>query len=339
MLLWFSWILTVIAFPAVADETTEQKIDYEVGFYYTVKQGDTLWDLSQQFSDSPWQWPDLWRENKQLPNPHWIYPGERIRLFRKNDQHRSPALPITPAVTVQTDRPVEMAPPQVDFFFPDIDQVGFIRKPAVVPQGTVFKSMRDKKLISKGDVVYIRYTDASTAATFSPGTRLTVYRTLAPTDERRSVDTIGTQHLLIGLVEVTRTEEQYAIAEVMRATKPILLEDKVMPYEPKSPNFTVVDSTPDVDGTLIVGENHEKLLSTHYVSFIDKGSQDGIVPGQIYHTYKQENVPLSPGGPDIELEPVYTGALFVLHTEPTNATVVITHNIQNITAGDKFHTP
>jgi hypothetical protein len=40
-----------------------------------------------------------------------------------------------------------------------------------------------------------------------------------------------------------------------------------------------------------------------------------------------------------EMERAYTGTLFVLHTEKTTSTVVITHNIQKITPGDRFHTP
>jgi LysM repeat protein len=54
------------AFPslAAAENQVAQKpgetVEQEAGFYYTVKKGDTLWDLSQRFSDTPWVWPDLW---------------------------------------------------------------------------------------------------------------------------------------------------------------------------------------------------------------------------------------------------------------------------------------
>ena len=43
---------------------------------YVVVPGDTLWGISQRYTDSPWRWPELWGLNKdQIRNPHLIYPG------------------------------------------------------------------------------------------------------------------------------------------------------------------------------------------------------------------------------------------------------------------------
>ena len=73
-------VMVLLPFSLFAEEA-DQDMKHEAGFYYTVQKGDTFWDLSQRFSDSPWVWPDLWRENDQIPNPHRIYPGQRIRLY------------------------------------------------------------------------------------------------------------------------------------------------------------------------------------------------------------------------------------------------------------------
>jgi len=55
--------LMLLFSTALAADEDEKKmenvVELETGIYYTVQEGDTLWDLSQRFSDSPWMWPDL----------------------------------------------------------------------------------------------------------------------------------------------------------------------------------------------------------------------------------------------------------------------------------------
>lgn len=51
------------------------------GFYYTIQKGDTLWDLSERFYNSKWDWPGLWKVNDEIKNPHLIYPGKKAEYF------------------------------------------------------------------------------------------------------------------------------------------------------------------------------------------------------------------------------------------------------------------
>ena len=50
---------------------------------YTVKSGDTLWDISRMYLKTPWRWPALWGMNlNEIHNPHRIFPGQILALER-----------------------------------------------------------------------------------------------------------------------------------------------------------------------------------------------------------------------------------------------------------------
>src|SRR5438270_4386689 len=58
---------------------------------YTITKGDTLWDLSQKFLNNPWYWPKIWSLNPAIENPHWIYPGNKLRIVPGEGGAQAPA--------------------------------------------------------------------------------------------------------------------------------------------------------------------------------------------------------------------------------------------------------
>lgn len=73
---------------------------------YVIQRGDTLWDLSQKFLNNPWYWPKIWSNNPYIENPHWIYPGNKLKIIPGEGGAQAPA-------QVQA-QPEQQAEPGVD---------------------------------------------------------------------------------------------------------------------------------------------------------------------------------------------------------------------------------
>lgn len=106
-------VLALLLTPAHAD-TVQLKSDHPDR--YTVQKGDTLWDISTKFLNSPWHWPKVWKINDQIRNPHLIYPGDLIVLRYVDGK---------PELTVLRNEklPVTDAPPEQQPGAPQLQEV------------------------------------------------------------------------------------------------------------------------------------------------------------------------------------------------------------------------
>ncbi len=72
--------------PVTATPPTAPIVLGEIGYdeqgragrIHIVVSGDTLWDISDAYLGTPWVWPSVWTDNRDIENPHLIVPGDRI---------------------------------------------------------------------------------------------------------------------------------------------------------------------------------------------------------------------------------------------------------------------
>ena len=306
-------------------------MEQESGYYYTVQKGDTLWGLSSRFADSPFYWPGLWQKNPQIPNPHRIFPGDRIRLYRKT---------WTEPLAIES-QPTPMAsaashePPY--YRYPGMLRVGFIRREPIPPMATIFKLAPEKTVSGQFDEVMIH---PSPGSALVAGQRYTVYRSLEPFFDGEGKTFIGYQHMILGIAEITEVGKELAAAAVVKSFHEMQVGDKLMPFEKRSEKIPLSPSASGIQGKILAAEEARTMLGDHDLVFIDRGQRDGIRNGQQYLIYDAAERHVDPqSGVQASLPPVEQGTLLVLHTENETATAIITATKKDIAPGARFKTP
>jgi len=337
-------LVAMIFFPFhLFAQESKEIVEHETGFYYTVQRGDTLWDLSERFSDSPWLWPELWKENSKISNPHWIYPGERIRLFHRKGVEsfvKKTEETMETMETVETagkEQTLEMEPPKKlpYYYYSPINRTGFIRKEPFNPYGVIFKVRDDVNMIGQGDIVYIRQMGDTPLIL---GEKYTLYRKFKPIKDKKTKELIGTQHYLTGVVKITKIEPKFVMAMVVQSYRTIEINDLLMPYKKRSPKITLAASKKGLNGKIIISEEHGNIMGDNAIAFIDKGRNDGVKLGQSYNIYYQERGQVGSKKEAFRVPVVY-GSLIVLHTEQTTSTVLITQSDRSITPEATIRSP
>ncbi|MGB0836394.1 MAG: LysM peptidoglycan-binding domain-containing protein [Psychrobium sp.] len=86
--MWRVIILCLFVVTTSWANADELKVKADSPKRYVVVKGDTLWDISSKFLSTPWRWPELWGMNKQIADPHWIFPGDVLNLVMVDGKPR-----------------------------------------------------------------------------------------------------------------------------------------------------------------------------------------------------------------------------------------------------------
>jgi len=306
--------------PALAQENKQFNPGQDSGFYYVIKKGDTLWDLSERFYHSQWDWPGLWEMNKDIKNPHQIYPGEKIQIFLKERSALTPAA----ANIQQISKTSPSARVEPFFSFSKMDHVGFIKKEPEPFLGKIIKEQDDHLMMTANDIVYIKPSGKDELIVGKTYQIFTFSRVEEKINQRLFK---GVKHLIKAQVKILDHKTEYAIGTITHAYRPVNKDDLIMEYYHRDPVLKVENNPEPIDARLICSEDSHLMINDYMIAFIDAGSAR-VKPGQIYAILRTNDIKNDTGWSlkkenTIPLENLESGKLIVLHTEQTASTVMI----------------
>jgi hypothetical protein len=308
---------------APATRVTQADLQADAPDQYTVAKGDTLWGLAGRFLKDPWKWPQIWNMNRdQIKDPHWIYPGDVIRLDRTgeypslslggtggtggvgSDAAISNVVKLDPRVRVE---PLQGTIPTI----PGTVIGPFLTQPLIIEVGgldlapTILSLEERRVIVSEGDTAYadrIGMSDGINWQIFRPGN---TFR------DPESGEILGYEARYLGDARVRRYGD-VSTATALTITKSreeINRGDRLAParettfpsYMPRSPGKPVRGVIMTVDGG--VSEVGQYQLIT-----INRGSREGVEIGHVLATYRRGGI-ISAGGraESVDMGGVYRG--------------------------------
>ncbi|TDR70714.1 LysM domain-containing protein [Photobacterium lutimaris] len=278
---WGVWLVVASMGGAVYAQSLALSVKEGAPAVYTVKKGDTLWDISAHYLASPWRWPELWQSNRNtVADPHWIYPGDQLhlhfvggqpRLLRKPVRYLSPKIKVTP-------KPVTTLPAELLLPYLAEDKLLMDRERANLPH--VIGDSLAQGYIARGGTIWV---DTPLVV----GDRWGIYRS-APPLERKLAS--GEMTKISSLKEVARGE----VVSVTEMTSAVVLTDA---YQEVKPNDVLLPAPlPKHDGAMSFSPSPSPAASeaevvatmggmayiaTHEVVVLNQGHLDGLEAGHV----------------------------------------------------------
>ena len=268
---------------------------------YTVKKGDTLWDISGTFLNSPWLWPEIWHVNPQIENPHLIFPGDLIKLIYLDGQPRltvertlkmvpgaggiNGATKLSPSIRVQhTEDAISSIP---------LDKIdAFLSRSRIVAAGELEQSpyilagQQQHVIVGAGDRAYARGNFDAQYSNYG------IYRKGQVFKDPVTKEFLGVYAQGIGTVSVAAKNDDVATLDVVRTYEEVRAGDALLPGEDRPVDSIFLPSAPDVDieAQIIAVEGGVTQVGKFNVVMINRGDREGLQIGNVLAIYKAGEV-------------------------------------------------
>jgi hypothetical protein len=315
---------------------------------YTVQAGDTLWDIAARFLHAPWQWPEVWRDNPQIDNPHRIYPGDELTL---RDCQGEPCIRLERGQHVVKLSPEVRTLPHREAIEPLPREVveAFLRKHRIVDSAEALNELAyvvagdDTRLISgAGDVIYVRLTgQARDKSAIVRGEPLGIYRQGEPYGSADG-DVLGLELISVGEAVLVRRDGDIAQLEVRRAEREVRNDDIVLPLGSPLLDAPFMPRAPrnEVSGSILAVPGGVRFIGRLQVVAIDLGTQDGLQPGHVLRVDQQGERVNDPRTQEVlQLPAEQAGAVMIFKPYDHISYALVMEASRVLSVGDRVRTP
>lgn len=278
---------TILATNFLATQVNADEVQLRADYpeQHVVVKGDTLWDISNTFLNTPWMWPEIWHVNPQIENPHLIYPGDVVRLIYLDGKPRiviDRVVKLSPQMRVVDEREAIASIP--------LDRINkFLSRTRVVEPGALeiapyVVSGEDKRLLTgEGDRVYAR-------GDFDPSiSAYGVYRKGQTYKDPKTGEVLGVEAIDIASSRMRALDENVATLAITRSKQETRIGDRLLQDEERTIESTFYPSAPDVkvDGEIIAVEGGVTQVGKLSVVVLNRGDREGIKVGNVMAIYKR----------------------------------------------------
>lgn len=295
---------------------------------HVVRSGDTLWDICWYYFNDPWQWPKIWSYNPQITNPHWIYPGDLVRLLPRGTftQQANKGEPEKGGDVA----PVDKVPAPEQRHHLGIKQVAFVEKSDLDKSITIDGAVDEKELLGTGDSVYLTYPSNNPPKV---GQTYSVYRPDNPVKGGSYVHVLG--EVQVVSVKQDKRARGVIISANQEITRGLKVGDLVKQFQ----NVPPVAAKVDLQGTIVARLVKAELIGDGELVFIDQGKDSGLEVGnRMYVVRRGDGLPGEArdlaGQDDRRFPARELGRVLIVQVGDKVSVGIVTLSVQEIGVGD-----
>ncbi len=308
---------------------------------YIVEKGDTLWGLSERFVKDPHYWPGLWEVNQgKITNPHFIYPGQRVKIYKDRIEIETPEESAAPAAALLPKvGPVNKEAKQIaqavakERSFTVNGGEGMLVDRDMKYSGSIVTVSHNRTIAGEDDVVYL---DLGRQHGAKVGTKYRIYRKDIEVAHPNTNVIIGIKLIPLGALQLTELAEKSAKAIVTHSFREVEPGAVILPYRESRREVVLRGSNKDFIGTIVETQTGNKAIAAGDVCYLDLGALNGLQVGNMLYVVRDVTVEAQYIKSAIGRLPVdVIGALLIVDVGEKTATALVVKSVDTIYRGDR----